>query len=139
MKRSRIKHRKTKRSREGQQNYEEFRAEHCAPDKRCMICWARPADHAHHIVYRRGFVYDDPRVLLATCEQLCHPRLHGYTVVLNGVRYVGWLKDHAFEIAVAAKLKHDPDNYDPAYLDYLRYPERYERENGTMIYQETEE
>ena len=135
MKRSRIKAKPTKRSKEGQQHYEAFRAEHCAPGKRCWICWQRPADHAHHMVYRRGVIYDDPRVFLACCEQLCHKRLHGITVVLNGVRYVGWLKDHAFEIAMAAKLKYDPDNYDPAYLDYLRNWERHYRETGRMDYE----
>ena len=124
MKRSGIKHKPTKRGKQAQQAIDAFRAEHCAPGKRCWLCGARQADHPHHIVYRRGDEYDVPENLLATCEKLCHPLLHGTTVVLDGVRYEGWEKEEAYIIAMSAKLNYDPDNYDPEFLDRLAHPER---------------
>jgi len=44
------------------------------------------------------------------------------------VRYKGWEKDEAFTIALAAKLEHDPEHYDPEFLDRLASPERLLRE-----------
>ena len=123
-----MKRKPTKRGRDAELIMRRFREIHLALGCRCWLCGKRQADHPHHIVYRRGDEHDVPENLLATCDRLCHPRLHGNTVVLDGVRYEGWGKDEAFGIALATKLKYDPDNYDPELLDRLAHPERTLRE-----------
>jgi len=102
----------------------------------CSTCHRMGTD-PHHIIYRDGKAWDDERNLLWVCRW-CHNRLHGQTQVIDGSRIAGWRKDVAERIAMEAKERIDPDHYDPAYLDYLRHPEKYLREHGTMIYQEIE-
>ena len=121
--------RRTNRSKEAQQAIDDFKREHIGFGKRCWICGVRQASHAHHMVYRRGDEYDDQKNLCATCDLVCHPRLHGQTIVIRGVRFEGWEKQQAFAIACAAKREHDPDNYDPEFLDRLAHVEREIREH----------
>jgi hypothetical protein len=132
MKRSRMKRKSTKRGKEAQRVIDEFRAQYCAPGKRCWLCETEQATEIHHIVRRRGDIYDDRRNLLAV-SWLSHQRLHhGPQTIFSGRVLPAWT-DKDVE---RAKRRWDPDNWDPAYLDYLRHPEKYLREHGTMIYQE---
>jgi len=131
MKRSRIKHRKTTRTPEAQSHLDDFRDRWI--DKLCWLCGESVyVNTIHHIVRRRGDVYDDPRNLSLVCW-MCHQRIHhGDQRLVSGTILRAWTD----EDVERAKRRHDPDNYDPAFLDYLRCPEKYEREHGTMIYQE---
>jgi hypothetical protein len=130
MKRSRIKHRKTKRGPEAQRQFDEFKDQWLG--KLCWLCEFDIATEAHHIDGRCGDAWDDPRNLAAVCW-LCHRRYHdGEQTTITGRKLRQWTD----EDVERAKRRWDPPHYDPAYLDYLRYPERYEREHGTMIYQE---
>jgi len=132
MKRSRIKRRKTKRSKEAQRHIDQFTERW--QDGPCWLCDERTLIilHVHHIVHRRGDIYDDPRNLASVCW-LCHARIHsGEQITMGGRKCPAWTD----EDVERAKRRHDPDHYDPAYLDYLRYPEKYLREHGTMEYQE---
>lgn len=123
-KRKPIKHKPTKRCQEAQQAINAFRAEHLAPGKRCMLCEERQAADPHHVVHRRGDEHDDPRNLLAVCW-LCHRRLHdGPQKLLDGEVLPAWTRDDVLR----AKMRHDPDNYDPEFLDRLAHPERLLRE-----------
>ena len=133
MKRSSIKHRKTKRSQQAQREYDAFRDRWHG--HRCMTCTLRYGCHRHHIVYRDGDDWDDQRNLLWVCD-LCHQRLHGTTVAWRGIRLPGWDKSIAFQIACEAKQKWDREYWDAGYIDYLNYWERHYRETGRMEYQE---
>ena len=124
MKRKSIKRKPTKRGKQAQQAIDTFRAEHCAPGKRCWLCEERQAADPHHVAHRRGEEHDDPRVLLAVCW-LCHLRLHdGPQTLLSGEVLPAWTRDDELR----AKQRHDPDNYDPEFLDSLASPERLLRE-----------
>jgi hypothetical protein len=127
-----MKHRKTKRSKEVQRVIDEFRAEYCAPGNRCWLCEAEQATEIHHIVRRRGDIYDDRRNLLAV-SWLSHQRIHHGPQTISSGRVLPAWTDEDVE---RAKRRWDPDNWDPAYLDYLRNWERHYRETGNTEYQE---
>ena len=132
MKRSRIKAKPTNRGPEAQRHIDEFRDRW--RDLPCWLCGGRGAivPHVHHIVNRRGDIYDDPRNLSSVCW-LCHARIHGGDqTTMDGRKHPAWTD----EDVERAKRRHDPDNYDPAYLDYLRNWERHYRETGRMEYEE---
>ena len=132
MKRSRIKHRKTKRKLESQRHIDQFTERW--QDGPCWLCGERTLIilHVHHIAHRRGDIYDDPRNLASVCW-LCHARIHsGEQITMDGRKHQAWTT----EDVERAKQRWDPDNYDPAYLDYLRNWERHYRETGRMEYQE---
>jgi hypothetical protein len=122
--------RKTKRSKEAQQQYEAFKAEWMG--RLCWLCEAEEITEIHHMARRRGDIYDDPRNLSAL-GWMCHRRYHdGEQRTVGGNVLRAWTD----EDVERAKRRHDPDNYDPAYLDYLRNWERHYRETGRMEYQE---
>jgi len=131
VKRSRIKHRKTKRKLNAQQVIDDFRDEWNG--KPCPLCGLRHEHYEiHHVVKRRGKVYDDRRNLLPTCW-LCHERYHtGDQRTMGGTILRAWTD----EDVERAKRIYDPANWDPKYLDYLRNWERHYRETGRMEYQE---
>ena len=131
MKRSSIKHRKTKRKPKARKQFKEFKTLWLRST--CWLCERRLAVDPHHIVNRKGDAWDDPRNLTALCRS-CHDRIEGDQIDITGRKLRQWTT----EDVERAKRRHDPDNYDPAYLDYLRHPEKYLREHGTMIYQETD-
>jgi hypothetical protein len=126
-----MKRRKTKRNPEAQRHLDEFRDRWKM--SRCWLCETRNyVLHVHHIVGRKGDAYDNPRNLSSVCW-LCHARIHGgEQTTIHGRKHAAWTD----EDVERAKRRHDPDNWDPAYLDYLRRPEAYERKYGTMEYQE---
>ena len=134
MKRSHIKQRKTKRTPVAQQVIDDFRDEWS--NKPCPLCGGYQRQYEiHHIVKRRGKVYDDRRNLLPTCW-LCHERIHtGDQRTMGGAILRAWTD----EDVERAKRRHDPDHYDPAYLDYLRNWERHYRETGRTEYQENDD
>jgi len=114
----------TKRSPEARRTMLDFRADHLALGKRCWLCGENQATEPHHIVHRRGDEYDDARNLAAVCW-FCHKRIHdGETVAMDGRRLPAW----KLEDVLRAKRRHDPDNYDPEFLDRLAHPERTLRE-----------
>jgi hypothetical protein len=131
MKRSSIKHRKTKRGPEAQRHIDEFRERW--EMERCWLCETRVyISHIHHIVTRKGDAWDDPRNLSKVCW-LCHARIHGgEQTTVDGRKHPAWTT----EDVERAKQRWDPDNWDPAYLDYLRNWEKNYRETGRMEYQE---
>jgi hypothetical protein len=51
---------------------------------------------------------------------------------MDGRKYPAW----STEDVERAKRRWDSDNYDPAYLEYLRNWERHYRETGRMEYEE---
>ena len=119
-----MKRHKTKRGKQAQQVIDAFRAEHLAPGKRCMMCEREQATDPHHIEKRRGDQYDVPENLLAVCR-LCHDRIeHGPQTLIGGKVLPAWTR----EDVLRAKRRHDPDNYDPEFLDRLAHPERLLRE-----------
>lgn len=120
MKRSRIKRKPTNRSEEGKRAMDEFKAAHIGNGKRCWLCEREPATERHHIVPRRGKMYDDPRDLLAVCIT-CHRRAEGRPQTLVGGRV---LPVWTYDDVLRAKQRHDQDNYDPEFLDRLAHPER---------------
>jgi hypothetical protein len=130
MKRSSIKNRKTKRGPKAQRQFDEFKA--AWTGRPCCLCERQWMRDIHHIVKRKGDAWDDPRNLLAVCWT-CHARIHdGDQTTMGGQKLRQWT-DEDIE---RAKRRWDPDNYDPAYLDYLRNWERHYRETGRMEYQE---
>jgi hypothetical protein len=80
---------------------------------------------------RKGDAWDDPRNLLAVCG-MCHARIDADQHDINGRLLWQWTD----EDVERAKRLWDPDNWDPAYLEYLRNWERHYRETGRMEYQE---
>jgi len=136
MKRSSIKPKPTRRSKQAQRHYKAFGDRWRG--KACCICHAERGCHRHHIVNREGDDWDDERNLLWVCKR-CHDRLHGISVVVARVRIPGWEKKDAFIYASDAKQRWDAEYYDPAYLDYLRNWERHYRETGRTEYQEVDD
>ena len=131
MKRSRIKAKPTKRTKVAQRHIDDFQDRW--RDHPCWLC-GNPYYklHVHHIVFRDGASWDDPRNLASVCW-LCHARIHGGAqTTIDGRRHPAWTT----EDVERAKRRHDPDHYDPAYLDYLRNWERHYRETGRMEYEE---
>ena len=117
-----MKRKPTKRSPEGQQSMDEFKALHIG--KRCWLCERERSVWRHHIVFRKGDEHDDLRNLLAVCLT-CHRRIHdGEQTLVTGRKLPGWKLDDVLR----AKRRHDPDNYDPEFLDRLAHPERLLRE-----------
>jgi hypothetical protein len=113
MKRGIIKRKATNRSKEGQQAITAFRKRW----PRCWFCGAK-ASAPHHIVFRRGVVFDDQRNLAAVCED-CHSRIHGITIVThNGERWdlLGRLLPIPLETVLRVKKERDP----PLDLPFLR-------------------
>jgi hypothetical protein len=107
MKRGIIKSKRTKRSKAGQQAITAFRKRW----PRCWFCGA-PSSAPHHIVFRRGVVFDDQRNLAAVCED-CHSRIHGITIVtVLNIR----LLPIPLETVLRVKLHNDP----PLDLPFLR-------------------
>jgi 5-methylcytosine-specific restriction endonuclease McrA len=107
MKRGIIKRKATNRSKEGQQAITAFR-------KRWPCCWFCGAKSSapHHIVFRRGVVFDDQRNLAAVCED-CHSRIHDITIVKhNGKRFL----PIPLETVLRVKRERDP----PLDLPFLR-------------------
>ena len=131
MKRSNIKRKPTNRTKEAARVMKEFRAEHLTPGCRCWLCESKQAVDPHHIAKRRGDMYDDPRNLLAVCGD-CHKRIDADFRTMGGRLLRQW----TFEDVERAKRRHDPDNWDPRFLDYLRNWEKNYRETGRMEYQE---
>lgn len=82
----------------------------------CMMCDnQKPKNPApHHIVHRRGKVYDVEYNLLRVCMD-CHPRCHGETVVLHGVRLLPYTREEE----LAAKRLWDPGYWDLESLEKL--------------------
>ena len=131
-----MKRRKTKRKPEAQRHLDEFRGRWKM--SRCWLCETRNyALHVHHIVGRKGDTYDDPRNLASVCW-LCHARIHGGEQTIRSLIAIGGrkLRQWTDEDVERAKRRWDPDNWDPAYLEYLRNWERHYRETGRMEYQE---
>jgi hypothetical protein len=120
-----MKRRPTRRSPEAERTIRLFREQHLAPGQRCWLCETRQANHPHHIIYRRGDMYDDLRNLLAVCW-LCHARIHDGPQTLVGGRVV--LPEWTRENVERAKRRWDADNWDPQFLDSLAHPERTLRE-----------
>jgi hypothetical protein len=132
VKRSRIKHRKTKQSKQGQAAMKRFKERW--KGKPCWNCTST-GRHRHHIVYRDGIqAADDERNLAWLCLA-CHEAHHQRGLANFFGRRVN---DLPTETIINLKRQKDPDYYDPKFLDYLRHPEKYLREHGTMIYQETD-
>ena len=130
MKRSPMKRRKTKRSKEGQAAMKRFRDRW--KGKPCWNCTST-GQHRHHIVYRDGVAAADDERNLAWLCLACHEAHHQRGLAnFFGRR----LNDLPTETIIRLKREKDPDHYDPAYLDYLRRWERHYRETGQMEYQE---
>ena len=131
MKRSPIKRRKTKRKSEAQRHIDEFRERW--KHHPCWHCETRTYPlEVHHMEGRKGDAWDDPRDLASLCS-LCHKRRHqGEQTTVDGRKHAAITR----EDVERAKRRWDPDNWDPAYLDYLRRWERHYRETGHMEYQE---
>ena len=103
-----MKRRPTRRSKQGKQAISEFRSRWY----RCWFCGAK-ASAPHHIVFRRGLVYDDQRNLASVCLD-CHSRIHGITVV----RHTGGrMLPITLETVLETKRTRDPEHWD---LDFLR-------------------
>ena len=124
-----MKHKPTKRKPKARKQFKEFKAKWL--HSRCWLCERRAAVDPHHIVNRKGDAWDDPRNLSALCRS-CHDRIEGEQIDITGRRLRQWTT----EDVERAKRRWDPDNYDPAYLDYLRNWEKNYRETGRMEYQE---
>lgn len=103
-----MKRRPTRRSKQGQQAISEFRNRWY----RCWFCGAK-ASAPHHIVFRRGLIYDDQRNLASVCLD-CHSRVHGITIVRhNGER----LEPIPLVQVLGEKWGRDPEHWD---LEFLR-------------------
>jgi hypothetical protein len=126
-----MKYRKTKRNPEAQRNLDDFRDRWKMHP--CWTCETRFYTlHVHHMEERKGEPWDDPRNLASVCW-LCHARIHGgEQTTIDGRKHPAITKEQVEQ----AKRRWDPDNWDPAYLDYLRNWERHYRETGRMEYQE---
>ena len=110
MKRTPLKRKATKRSKAGLQALMEFK------DRwyRCWFCGAK-ASAPHHIVFRRGLIYDDQRNLAAVCLD-CHSRIHGITIVsVKG----GRMLPIPLETVLMTKRTRDPEFWDLAFLREL--------------------
>jgi hypothetical protein len=109
-----VKRRPTKRSQEGAAALRKFKEEQCANDN-CQLCGSffEQLD-PHHIVYRRGQVFDDERNLLAVCPK-CHMRIHGATLVFRMGRY----DPIPLKRVLEAKRDKDPEYWDLAFLREL--------------------
>ena len=129
MKRSRLKRKPTRRGPEAQRHIDEFKAAWMG--RPCWLCEAAPAVDPHHIAPRKGDAWDDPRDLAALCR-MCHTRIDADQIDITVRRLRQWTT----EDVERAKRRWDPDNWDPAYLEYLRNWERHYRETGRMEYQE---
>jgi hypothetical protein len=107
MKRGIIKRKATKRNKEGQQAITYFRKRF----PRCWFCGAK-ASAPHHIVFRRGVVFDDQRNLAAVCQD-CHSRIHDIPIVtVLNIR----LLPIPLETVLRVKRERDP----PLDLPFLR-------------------
>jgi hypothetical protein len=128
VKRSRIKAKPTRRGPEAQRQFDEFKAEWTG--RPCCLCERQWMRDIHHIAKRKGDAWDDPRNLLAVCG-MCHARIDADQHNINGRLLRQWTD----EDVERAKRRWDPDNWDPAYLDYLRNWERHYRETGRTEYE----
>ena len=129
MKRSRIKAKPTKRGPKASKQFADYKTEWTG--RPCCLCERQRMRDIHHMAKRKGDAWDDPRNLLAVCG-MCHARIDADQHDTNGRLLSQWTD----EDAERAKRRHDPDHYDPAFLDYLRNWERHYRETGQMEYQE---
>jgi hypothetical protein len=109
-----MKRRPTKRSPEGQQAMQEFRD--TWGNSPCWLC-PYPGMEIHHIVKRRGLIFDDLRDFAWLCRW-CHSRAEGNTVVLHRVR----LLPISVETVLEAKRLIDPKHWDLEFLRLLAGP-----------------
>ena len=107
-----MKRRPTKRSKEGLDAIKTFEAN----NRQCWFC-GKEATANHHIVFRRGKIFDDQRNLAAVCEK-CHMRIHGATLVFRMGRYDPIPLKRVLEV----KRDKDLDNWDLAFLRELAGP-----------------
>ena len=107
-----MKRKPTKRSPEGQRALTQFQQEFChrAPCWHCgKVCETLDV---HHIVKRRGKIYDDRRNFFAACRS-CHARIEGARLVFPSVTL------QPIPLAVVLRIKREKDGryWD---LDFLR-------------------
>ena len=75
-----MKRKPTKRSKEGQRALTQFQQEFCH-NAACWYCNKPfPKIDVHHIVKRRGVIFDDLRNFFAACRS-CHSRMEGARLV----------------------------------------------------------
>ena len=106
-----------RRSKEGQQAYKRFKSERC----RCSTCWLcqrnYPMLDVHHIVPRRGVIYDDLRNFFAACR-MCHSMIEVDGIVWDGERVAQIPESRILRV----KRRLDPKHWDLAFLRLLAGP-----------------
>jgi hypothetical protein len=117
-----MKHGTTKRTTDGAAAMRAFRAKwHHGPCWICHTCHRRM--HPHHIVFRRSKRHDDARNLAAVCCE-CHDRIHGATIVRDGLR----LQPIPLAEVLRVKRLRDGENFDLAFLRELSGKRNYGEE-----------
>ena len=105
----------TKRSKEGAAALRKFQRDHCH-NAACWYCNKHfPKLDVHHIVKRRGMIFDDLRNFFAACR-LCHSRMEGARLVFPTYTL------EPIPLQKVLEIKQQRDGLDLAFLRVLAGP-----------------